>query len=93
MNKQIEIFDGRAIPCSEKHGQIMAKWQALPAGQSFILVNNHDPARLKNQLTELWPGTFDWKYLAQNPDEYRIQITKLKALPKTASPAPLNCGH
>jgi uncharacterized protein (DUF2249 family) len=93
MNNQTEIFDGRAIPCSEKHGQIIEKWQSLPVGQSFILINNHDPLRLKKQFGELWPETFAWKYLAQNPDEYRIQITKLKVLPETGTPSPLHCGH
>lgn len=93
MNNQIEIFDGRAIPCSEKHGQIIDKWRALPVGQSFILVNNHDPLRLKKQFGELWPETFAWKYLAPTPDECRIQITKLKPLPEVEFPAPLSCGH
>ena len=93
MSNPIEIYDGRTIPCSEKHGQIIAKWQSLPVGQSFILINNHDPVRLRNQISELWPGTLAWEYLAQNPDEYRIQITKLKSLPESVEASPLNCGH
>lgn len=93
MNNQIEIFDGRAIPCSEKHGMIIAKWQSLSVGQSFILINNHEPVRLKNQFSELWPDTFAWEYLAQSPEECRVQITKLKPLPEVAEVAPLSCGH
>jgi len=93
MSHQIEILDGREIPCSVKHGQIIAKWQALPVGAAFVLINNHDPARMQKQFAELWPGAFEWKYLVQGPDEFRIQITKLKPLPETAAPEPLVCSH
>jgi len=93
MNHPIEIFDGREIPCSIKHDLIIAKWRALPVGAAFVLVNNHDPVRLQKQFAEQWPESFAWKYLAQGPEEFRIQITKLKPLPKTAVPEPLVCGH
>lgn len=92
MNQTIDIFDGREIPCSQKHGQIIAKWQALPVGSAFVLINNHDPARLHHQFSELWPGTFEWKYLVQGPEEFRIQISKLKPLPEVAAPKPLTCS-
>jgi len=93
MNEPIEIFDGREIPCSVKHGQIIAKWRALPAGAAFVLVNDHDPVRLHQQFSGLWPETFAWKYLVQGPDEFRIQITKLKPLPETVEAELLSCGH
>ena len=93
MNHPVEIFDGREIPCPIKHGLIIAKWRALPVGAAFVLVNNHDPVRLQKPFAELWPETFAWKYLAQGPEEFRIQITKLKPQPETAVPEPLLCGH
>ena len=93
MNNQIEVFDGRAIPCSVKHGMIIEKWRALPVGAAFVLVNDHDPERLHKQFSESWPGTFDWKYLVHGPEEFRIQITKLKLLPEAAMPGPLACAH
>lgn len=93
IKNQIEIFDGRAIPCSIKHGLIIEKWRALPVGKAFVLVNDHDPVRLRQQFSESWPETFEWKYLAQGPVEFRIQITKLKPLPDVAAPHPLACGH
>lgn len=93
MNNPIEIFDGRTLPCSEKHGQIIEKWRKLPVGESFILINNHDPVRLKNQFAELWPETFAWNYLVQNPEECQVQITKLKPLPDFTEVAAFSCGH
>jgi uncharacterized protein (DUF2249 family) len=93
MNNPIEIYDGRTIPCSEKHGQIIAKWRALPVGRAFVLINNHDPVRLHKQFSELWPGTFAWQSVAKGPEEFHIQITKLKALPETTEAPPFSCGH
>jgi len=93
MNNQIEIFDGRAIPCSRKHDLIVEKWRALAVGAAFVLINDHDPLGLQKQFAELWPETFAWKYLVHGPEEFRIQITKLKPLPETMPPGPLSCGH
>jgi uncharacterized protein (DUF2249 family) len=93
MNSTIETLDGREIPCSIKHGMIIAKWQSLPVGHAFVLINDHDPVRLQKQFAELWPGTFDWKYLLQSPNEFHIRITKLQPLPETVEAEPLNCGH
>jgi uncharacterized protein (DUF2249 family) len=92
MNHPIEIFDGRAIPCSVKHGLITEKWRALPAGQVFVLVNDHDPTNLRRQFSERWPGTFEWKYLESGPENFRIQITKLAPLPEGSVPAALSRG-
>jgi uncharacterized protein (DUF2249 family) len=93
MNEPLEIFDGREIPCSQKHGMIVEKCRALPVGGAFVLVNGHDPARLRQQFSALWPDAFDWQYLAQGPDEVRVQITKLKPLPAEAPTEALSCRH
>jgi uncharacterized protein (DUF2249 family) len=49
--------------------------------------------RLRNQFSELWPETFTWNYLLQDPKEFRVEITKLKPLPDAVEAQPLNCGH
>jgi uncharacterized protein (DUF2249 family) len=48
--------------------------------------------RLKNQFSELWPDAFGWQYLVKNPNEYRIQITKLKPLPAAVVASPFDCA-
>jgi uncharacterized protein (DUF2249 family) len=74
------IFDGRSIPCSAKHGLIIQKWLDLSVGDYFVLVNDHDPKRLRENFSSEWPGAFDWRYLQQGPEEFRVKITKLKAI-------------
>jgi uncharacterized protein (DUF2249 family) len=74
-----QIFDGRNVPCSVKHGQIIQRWLDLAVGDYFVLVNDHDPKRLGGQISANWPGACDWQYLQQGPEEFRVKITKLKA--------------
>ena len=74
-----KIFDGRSIPCSVKHGQILQRWLDLAVGDYFVLLNDHDPVRMREQFSDRWPGAFDWRHLQRGPDEFRIKITKLKA--------------
>jgi uncharacterized protein (DUF2249 family) len=89
-----KIFDGRSIPCSVKHGLIIQKWLDLPVGDYFVLVNDHNPVRMHEQFSAQWPSTFDWQYLQQGPDEFRMKITKLKPLAESAGSEPAcSCGH
>jgi len=49
-------------------------------GGHFILLNGHDPARLRDQVSATWPDAFAWEPLVQKPDEVRVKITKLNAV-------------
>ena len=89
-----KIFDGRSIPCSVKHGQIIQCWLDLAAGDYFVLLNDHDPKRLREQFSNEWPGACDWQYLQQGPEEFRVKITKLKVQAEPAdAELSCSCGH
>ena len=89
-----KIFDGRSIPCSVKHGLIIQKWLDLPVGDYFVLLNDHDPVRMREQFSAQWPQSFSWDYLAKGPDEFRVKITKLKSLVEPAdAELSCSCGH
>lgn len=88
-----KVMDVRAIPCSIKHGAIVGTFMELAVGDHFILRNDHDPVRLREQFAAHWPDTFAWEYLAQQPDDVRVKITKLKPLPEVPKPAGMDCGH
>lgn len=89
-----KIFDGRLIPCSVKHAQIIQKWLDLAVSDYFVLVNDHDPVRLHEQFSAQWPLAFWWEHLAKGPDEFRVKITKLKVLAEPAdAELSRSCGH
>lgn len=93
-------FDVRAIPCRVKHAQIFKRWDELPVGGHFVLVNDHDPIPLWYQFAALFPDAFSWDYLLRGPDEFHVKIAKLHAmsvppeLPRpVAPPQHPGCGH
>ena len=86
------IMDVRPIPCSVKHGLIIQTWLDLPIGDHFILLNDHDPVPLYYQFSAQWPGAFTWEHLVKGPDEFRVKITKLRALAVVSEAVPSCCG-
>jgi uncharacterized protein (DUF2249 family) len=69
-------LDVRVIPPREKHPTIFATFAALAPGQSFVLVNDHDPFPLRYQFEATRPGQFGWEYLDQGPQVWRVEISK-----------------
>lgn len=88
-----KVMDVRPIPCSVKHGLIIRTWQQLAVGDHFILLNDHDPVPLRYQFAAQWPDTFTWEHLVKGPEEFRVKITKLKAIGEPADLVVSSCGR
>lgn len=73
-------LDVRPLPKPDKHPTIFATFGALEVGESFVLVNNHDPKHLRNEFDADRPGGYGWEYLERGP-RWRIRISKLAATP------------
>lgn len=76
-------LDVRPLRKPDKHPTIFARYASLPAGASFVLVNDHDPKHLREEFEADHPGSFDWEYVAREPRNWRIRITK-----RTSTPLP-----
>ena len=74
-------LDVRPLRKPEKHPTIFATYSALPAGGSFVLINDHDPQHLREEFEADHPGSFGWEYLSREPRDWRIRISKLTAAP------------
>ena len=68
------VLDVRTIVPRERHPLIFNTFDALAAGESFELVNDHDPKPLYYQLQAERPGQLDWRYLEQGPAVWRVQV-------------------
>src|SRR5579871_663921 len=88
-----KVMDVRPIPCSIKHGMIIRQWLELRVGDHFVLLNDHDPVPLYYQFAAQWPGAFTWEHLVKGPEEFRVKITKLKAVDNAAAQAQECCEH
>jgi uncharacterized protein (DUF2249 family) len=70
------VLDVRRIPAPDRHATIFSVFDALRAGESFELVNDHDPVRLCFHLEARRAGLYGWEYLQRGPQEFRIRISR-----------------
>ena len=56
---------------------IFGSFEDLAVGQSFILVNDHDPKPLFYQFQAERDGQFRWEYLATGPEDWHVRITRM----------------
>lgn len=73
------VLDVRDIPQGRRHPRIFGIYARLTPGESFVLVNNHDPKPLRREFRAAYPGQFGWEYLEAGPDRWRIRIERLPA--------------
>lgn len=72
-------LDVRVIPPPEKHPTIFQTFESLEPGESFVLVNDHDPKPLRYQLEAERTGQFEWEYLEEGPTVWRVEIGRREA--------------
>ena len=73
----MQTLDVRTIAPRERHPLIFTTFDALEAGEAFLLVNDHDPKPLYYQLNAEQAGQFTWEYLEQGPETWRVRVGKL----------------
>ena len=69
--------DVRTIIPRERHPLIFKTFDGLAVGDSFELVNDHDPKPLYYQLQAERPGQLQWSYLEQGPQVWRVHVGRL----------------
>ena len=69
-----EILDVRTLAPKDRHSLIFKTYEGLQPGQSFELVNDHDPKPLYYQFQFEQTGRFTWDYLEQGPEVWRVRI-------------------
>jgi len=68
------ILDVRSEPPARRHELIFDTYHALQPGESFVLVNDHDPKPLWYQFEAEYKDAYAWDYLEQGPDVWRVRI-------------------
>lgn len=59
-----------------KHPTIFRRFDALNEGESFVIINDHDPKPLYYQLLAERGNIFTWEYLEQGPEIWKVHIKK-----------------
>lgn len=68
------VLDVRPLPPARRHQLIFSTFDGLAPGESFELVNDHDPKPLRYQLSAEHPDQFSWDYLESGPTAWRVRI-------------------
>jgi len=69
-------LDVRPIPPRDKHSTIFQVFGGLEPGESFVLINDHDPLPLRYQFEAEHTDRFGWEYVEQGPEVWRVQISR-----------------
>ena len=70
-------LDVRELRKPDKHPAIFARVDALAAGESFVLLNNHYPRHLRDEFDVEHPGGYGWEVVENGPRVWRVRIGKL----------------
>ena len=74
-------IDVRTMRKPDKHPAIFQAYAGVKVGESLVLVNDHDPRHLRDEFEIEYPGGYSWEYIARDPRDWRIRITKLASTP------------
>lgn len=76
MLKITQTIDVREYMPKDKRQAIFATFEKLNNGETMELINDHDPRPLHYQFIMELPETFEWEYLEEGPEVWRVAITK-----------------
>jgi len=79
MASRTVTLDIRPVPVREKHPTIFRTFDELPPGDTLLLINDHDPKPLYYQFSAERAGEFDWNYVEQGPEAWKVEIHKKRA--------------
>ena len=72
----IPTIDVRTIPPYERHPRIFSALEALKPSQTLVIGSDHEPRPLQYQIQAKFPGLFDWTYVQQGPEVWRVLISR-----------------
>ena len=67
-------IDVRSLVPAQRHAKIFELVGQLAPGGSFVLVNDHDPKPLHDQLDAEFPSQFSWTCFEEGPAVWRVEI-------------------
>jgi uncharacterized protein (DUF2249 family) len=70
------IINVTEIPPQNRHRQFFAAFDQLDVGDAIVLINDHDPRPLGYQLDSERRNTFQWAYVEQGPELWKVRVTK-----------------
>jgi regulator of cell morphogenesis and NO signaling len=70
------ILDVTLLEPRAKHPTIFQRFEALLPGDELIIHNDHDPKPLYYQMMGELGNVFQWEYLEEGPEWWKVKLTK-----------------
>lgn len=70
------ILDVTLLEPREKHPTIFQRFEELLPGQDLVIHNDHDPKPLYYQMMGELGNIFQWEYLEEGPEWWKVKLTK-----------------
>ena len=64
--------------CVNRKASVLSAFDALEAGGSIVVVNDHLPRGLLHHFEEQRPGAFEWTLLEPGPEIFRVEIRRIR---------------
>jgi uncharacterized protein (DUF2249 family)/quercetin dioxygenase-like cupin family protein len=71
---ELDLFQ---VPRSQRHALVLERFDELEVGESFVLVNDHNPVLLDRELENTRPGQATWERLDRGPVKYHSRIRRV----------------
>jgi regulator of cell morphogenesis and NO signaling len=71
-----DILNVTLLEPGKKHPAIFARFDQLAEGETFLIYNDHDPKPLYYQLLGKTGNMFNWEYIEQGPEWWKVRIGK-----------------
>ncbi len=75
----VKEFDARPFPPAVRHDMVFNSFDELNPGEAFVFINDHDPKPLYYQIEAESKAPFNWEYLEDGPDAWKVKVTKTLA--------------
>ena len=78
MAEKIVTLDVRSMPPCERHPRNFEAFDGLKAGETLMLINDHNPKPLHYEFMHEREGQFEWTTDEKSPREWIAMIKKVK---------------
>jgi len=75
-HREIKEHDVRTLIPIKRHKKLLKMFKDLPAGDSFVFINDHDPKPLYYEFRSIFGDVVGWEYLKREPEEWKVRVTR-----------------
>ncbi len=69
-------LDVRTLIPIKRHEKLLKLFKEMPAGESFVFINDHDPKPLYYEFRSIFGDVVGWDYLQRDPVEWKVRVTR-----------------